>query len=603
MFVSVVRHDDAKDQVSRLAPLGRGTYGTVYHLSSSDTALKAFHSPQDEENYHGVLRELGSYRLLNDVIPLAAAVRFPYRVMQPTRFSMLCDASPMDEEEEDEDRVSTGHRSGTLMALMEMPVGMTIDPDRVMTLPQLRHVAFDMLCALGVIHAAGLIHRDVKPDNILRFVIDGKLQYRLSDLGLARFITDAVTPLVVADEASDPKCSGGIARLTNCDIRNVLTGEVYTRSYRPPELRNAAYALGPTTYGPEADVWALGMTLLHLALGSRFVHPRSTAELEAQHRALLCGWKDKQTFGVLGEDEQGMAFVRTLLMFEPAERTSIQDALVHPFFEPHMRLSRRQRMASRLHRLRSEVVEGHIRNIVDQPAPNLFALSSLQPQWISHVLANLAKRLTREIGLRHLFTALRMVHVALGSWPSKAVAIDKQVFYSIVAGALAITGMTNGIYPDLIRSTAKIYHELTVTDASLVHVDRLEDTTVSSLCSYILQRNDGKLYELTPAHMFGPVDRTLNAWISGKVASGILCRHAPYPTVLAMQSHRDDSADIVLWAGLANKDEIMMQTCAAARELQVRSIMFFVFYAFQRTCSAIAAALETMRVDNSCAEV
>ena len=49
-------------------------------------------------------------------------------------------------------------------------------------------IVYNLLCSLKYLHSSGLIHRDVKPANIL---INSDCTVRLADFGLARTITNS----------------------------------------------------------------------------------------------------------------------------------------------------------------------------------------------------------------------------------------------------------------------------------------------------------------------------------------------------------------------------------------------------------------------------
>lgn len=92
-----------------------------------------------------------------------------------------------------------------------------------------------LLSALSHLHTAGMIHRDVKPSNILLCNPDGPTY--LSDFGIAW------SP---HDQASEPS-------------NNKIT-DVGTACYRPPEL-----LFGWGGYGCELDLWAAGCVVAEAA--------------------------------------------------------------------------------------------------------------------------------------------------------------------------------------------------------------------------------------------------------------------------------------------------------------------------------------------------
>jgi hypothetical protein len=72
----------------------------------------------------------------------------------------------------------------------ELDVDGPFEPRRVV------HIAKQALHALGAAHAAGIIHRDIKPDNLLLMRVGDDADYtKVLDFGVAKLLVGAVTPL------------------------------------------------------------------------------------------------------------------------------------------------------------------------------------------------------------------------------------------------------------------------------------------------------------------------------------------------------------------------------------------------------------------------
>ena len=122
-----------------------------------------------------------------------------------------------------------------------------------------RTLAIEVLGALGAAHAAGLVHRDVKPANIL-LAADGRA--KVADFGIAKSVQETATGDLTA------------------------TGQVFgTPAYLAPERLDGA----PAT--PQADLWSLGVVLYEVLTGARpFVGDTplamARAAAEGTHRPL-----------------------------------------------------------------------------------------------------------------------------------------------------------------------------------------------------------------------------------------------------------------------------------------------------------------------------
>lgn len=97
--------------------------------------------------------------------------------------------------------------------------------------PQIKSCLKDLFSALEYIHSKGIIHRDVKPSNIVLKSLDGPAY--LADFGIAW--------------ASD---------VAGSEPANAKITDVGTTCYRPPEL-----LFGNTSYDCQLDLWAAGCTV------------------------------------------------------------------------------------------------------------------------------------------------------------------------------------------------------------------------------------------------------------------------------------------------------------------------------------------------------
>ena len=114
-------------------------------------------------------------------------------------------------------------------------------------------IGADIAGALAAVHAAGLVHRDVKPSNIL---LDEDGGARLGDFGIAR--GDAI------DGLEDVTATGDV---------------VGTLRFLPPEV----LAGGPAA--ASSDVWALGAVMYEALTGRPPFDSSSPAALVASQRS------------------------------------------------------------------------------------------------------------------------------------------------------------------------------------------------------------------------------------------------------------------------------------------------------------------------------
>merc|ERR1719401_2949674 len=97
----------------------------------------------------------------------------------------------------------------------------------------IKNLAFQLCRGVEFCHANRILHRDIKPQNLL---VDNRLRLKIADFGLARAYSVPV-----------PK----------------YTHEVVTVWYRPPEI-----LLGSALYSVPVDLWGVGCIIAEMATGN-----------------------------------------------------------------------------------------------------------------------------------------------------------------------------------------------------------------------------------------------------------------------------------------------------------------------------------------------
>ncbi|MCJ1398210.1 hypothetical protein MMC11_001407 [Xylographa trunciseda] len=138
--------------------------------------------------------------------------------------------------------LSTFHRSGGRFVLVFPFVPYTFGDllhQHSLTQSQVQSHLHDLFSALAHIHSQGILHRDIKPDNILLASPSGPAY--LADFGIAW-------------KEGDPDSEAADKKIT----------DVGTTCYRAPEL-----LFGKTTYDSSLDMWAAGCVVAEALLGGK----------------------------------------------------------------------------------------------------------------------------------------------------------------------------------------------------------------------------------------------------------------------------------------------------------------------------------------------
>jgi serine/threonine protein kinase len=181
-----------------------------------------------------------------------------------------------------------------------------------------RFVVFRLLATLRALHAAGYVHRDVKPQNILIFETvhdDGNsgsgdvllsIESKLADLGLAKLVDGCMAR---ANSAGDWSIMAPDVAF-HTDTRRVVTPEQAKKS----------------------DVYAVGMTLFFLLTGtSPFVQGDNRQELGDDY-PFTCARNEAFVQRAAARCPAGIELAKTMLKYRHHERPSAEGALQDTWF-------------------------------------------------------------------------------------------------------------------------------------------------------------------------------------------------------------------------------------------------------------------------------
>jgi serine/threonine protein kinase len=154
-----------------------------------------------------------------------------------------------------------GEERGVPFLVMEQVVGPTLEEELrrgPLDAGRLRRLGEELLAALGAAHSAGLVHRDVKPANVL-MAPDGSA--KVADFGIAKAVVDEETATHKVDLTTAGQTPGTVA-------------------YMAPER----LAGQPATV--QSDLYSVGVVLYESLAGARpFVAPTPIAVIRAIDQA------------------------------------------------------------------------------------------------------------------------------------------------------------------------------------------------------------------------------------------------------------------------------------------------------------------------------
>lgn len=190
---------------------------------------------------------------------------------------------------------------------------------------QAARITNQILKALVELHALGIIHRDVKAENILLLNSDeSDMQVKLCDFGVARFYQQTQTE--VAEEVS-----------SDGELSPSTPGLLFGYSVNTPPEGFHGSCIGPAT-----DIFSLGVTLYILLCGFPPVFCENVVEFPNAY------WNDIS--------EEAKDVVRSMLHHDPQQRISAADALKNAWIRQETARVRRGSISGNLELVRARLM-------------------------------------------------------------------------------------------------------------------------------------------------------------------------------------------------------------------------------------------------------
>lgn len=286
-----------------IKPIGRGAYGIVCSSINRDTnekvAIKKIHNAF--ENRVDALRTLRELKLLRHVRHENVIALKDIMMPATKNFKDVY----------------------LVYELMDTDLHQIIKSSQALSGDHCQYFLFQLLRGLKYLHSANILHRDLKPGNLL---VNANCDLKICDFGLAR-----------ASSGKD----------------KFMTEYVVTRWYRAPEL-----LLCCDNYGTSIDVWSVGCIFAEL-LGRKPIFPGTECLNQLKLIVNVLGTVSDADLGFI-DNPKARKYIKSLpyapgiplialypnanplavdllqkmLVFDPSKRISVTEALQHPYMLP-----------------------------------------------------------------------------------------------------------------------------------------------------------------------------------------------------------------------------------------------------------------------------
>ncbi|KAI0810790.1 kinase-like domain-containing protein [Irpex lacteus] len=188
----------------------------------------------------------------------------------------------------------------------------------------MRYIAAQLIQAIANAHSLGIMHRDIKPPNIL---ISKTGHLVLADFGLA-YVAPPGVDLAGLGFGVDSLCGTEVYEAPEMILMHIVSDyEHLTHELVPlPESEMLRYTCA-------VDVWAMGLVIYEIVVGSLNPWFHSSSREETRNRILAGShkafdWQAVESFDPLLAD-----LLRRMLDYSPRRRITAEEAILHPYFQ------------------------------------------------------------------------------------------------------------------------------------------------------------------------------------------------------------------------------------------------------------------------------
>ncbi|CBY18439.1 unnamed protein product [Oikopleura dioica] len=303
------RNSSKVGRYEKLEKIGEGTYGTVFRgrdRDGSEVALKRIKLDDDEEGVpSSALREICLLRELRH----KNVVRLLDVLHTDKKLTLVFEYCSVDLKI----WLKKYHTSRTLLSFLNQTTAGKLHA------PEVSALFYQLLKGLSYCHAKSVLHRDLKPQNLL--IHEGVL--KLADFGLARAV--------------------------GLPVRQ-YSNEVVTLWYRPPDV-----LLGARVYTFTVDSWSAGCIFAEIANSGTPLFPGQDIEDQLRIIFRLIGTPNDNEWPTMRRlpdyrpfprfpaetnwseqvptlSETGIDLLKKMLMPNPQSRLTADQALMHQYF-------------------------------------------------------------------------------------------------------------------------------------------------------------------------------------------------------------------------------------------------------------------------------